>query len=193
MRQKSKSYTYSEYQSFFEGLALDNSSDELIKKIKLNWSSAKRGDKTYVSLPETTQFLSNLKKKYKLLIITEPWCGDAAQIVPVIAGLAKESSNLEVEVVLRDENDSLMSRHLTNGGKAVPIIVIVDQNTDEELGSWGPRPSEAQKIVIAYKALPEEERAPYSDFVQKMKMWYKNDKTVSIQQEFIKKVTELCS
>jgi len=193
----SKSYTYSEYQILFEELVSnktstgENPSEELIKYTKLNWSRAKRGDKTYASLPETTAFLENLKHTYKLLIITEPWCGDAAQVVPAIAGLAKGSENLEVEVVLRDQNDELIERYLTNGGKAIPIIVIIDENTGKELGSWGPRPSEAQKSVLAYKALPEEERESYLDFVQKMQMWYNNDKTVSIQREFIEKLKEL--
>lgn len=189
-----KSYTYSEYKVLFENLVEaqtstgNNPSEDLIKYTKLNWSRAKRGDKTFVALPETQLFLNNLKKSFKLLIITEPWCGDAAQVVPAIAGIAKESSLLDVEIVLRDENDDLMSRYLTNGGKAIPIVVIIEKDTGKELGSWGPRPAKAQDQVLAYKAKPETERESYFEFVQNMQKWYNKDKTASIQKEFIQKL-----
>lgn len=192
-----KSFSYPEYLLFFESLVNQgsttgsNPSESLVHYIKLNWSRAKRVDKTFKPLEETTDFLRNLSKSLKFKIITEPWCGDAAQVIPAIAGMAKISDKIETEVVLRDENEALINRFLTNGGQSIPITVIVDKNTGEELGHWGPRPTAAQKMVLEYKAIPEESRPSYDEFVQKVQQWYNKDKTVSIQQEFIQKLKEV--
>ena len=193
----SKSFSYLEYKGFFEELVNQgtttglNPSDSLIEYTKLNWSRANRVDKKFKPLAETSAFLKNFNRQIKLKIITEPWCGDAAQIVPVLAGLAELSDNFETEIVLRDENEELINRHLTNGGKSIPIAVIIDAETDEVLGHWGPRPIIAQQMVMDYKTKPENERFSYGDFVQEMQQWYNKDKTASIQNEFIQKLTEL--
>lgn len=123
-------YTYSEYQGLFQNLVNNNTSkgenpsEALVKYTKLNWSRAKRNDKTFKPLSATEDFLKSLNKQYKIGIITEPWCGDAAQVVPAIAAMANYSDNIETEVVLRDENEELMNRYLTNGGKSFPISII---------------------------------------------------------------------
>ena len=193
----SKSFSYLEYKGFFEALVNQsittglNPSDSLIEYTKLNWSRAKRLDKKFKPLAETSAFLRNFNRQIKLKIITEPWCGDAAQVVPVIARLAELSGNFETEIVLRDENEELINRHLTNGGKSIPITVIIDAQTNEVLGHWGPRPIVAQQMVMDYKAKPENERPSYDDFVQEMQQWYNKDKTESIQNEFIQKLIEL--
>ena len=192
-----KSFSYLEYKSFFKELVNQNittglnSNDSLIEYTKLNWSRANRVDKKFKPLAEIGAFLKNCNRQIKLKIITEPWCGDAAQVVPVIARLAELSDNFETEIVLRDENEELMNRHLTNGGKSIPITVIIDAQTDEVLGHWGPRPIAAQQMVMNYKAKPESERSSYDDFVQEIQHWYNKDKTASIQKEFIQKLTKL--
>ena len=193
----SRSFSYLEYKGFFEELVNQgittglNPSDSLIEYTKLNWSRAKRVDKKFKPLVETSAFLKSFNRQIKLKIITEPWCGDAAQVVPVIARLAELSGNFETEIVLRDENEEPINRHLTNGGKSIPITVIIDAQTDEVLGHWGPRPIVAQQMVMDYKAKPENERPSYDDFVQEMQQWYNKDKTESIQNEFIQKLIEL--
>ena len=187
------SFTYSAYQDYFAELVStkstsgNNPSEALIYYTKLNWSRAKRNDKSFNPLPQTVNFLESLEKRYLIKVITEPWCGDSAQIVPAIAGVANLSEKLAIEVVLRDENEDLMNRYLTNGGKSIPIAIIIDEETGKELGSWGPRPTEAQEMVTDYKNKPASERPSYDEFVQVVQKWYNADKTVSIQKEFIGK------
>ena len=110
-------------------------------------SRSKRVDKNFKPLKETSAFFKNFNRQINLKIITEPWCGDAAQIVPALARIAELSDQIEAEIVLRDENEELMSRHLTNGAKAIPVAVIIDAETNEVLGQWGPRPTVAQQMV----------------------------------------------
>ena len=193
----SRSFTYSEYKTFFEELVMQgstagsNQSDRLIQYTKLNLSRSKRVDKNFKPLKETSDFFKDFNREIKLKIITEPWCGDAAQIVPALAGLAELSEKIETEIVLRDENEELMNQHLTNGGKAIPVAIIIDAKNNETLGHWGPRPVVAQQMVMDYKAKPENERPKFDDFVQEMQQWYNKDKTASIQNEVIQKLIEL--
>ena len=193
----SRSFTYSEYKTFFEELVMQGAttgskqSDRLIQYTKLNLSRSKRVDKNFKPLKETSDFFKDFNREIKLKIITEPWCGDAAQIVPALAGLAELSEKIETEIVLRDENEELMNQHLTNGGKAIPVAIIIDAKNNETLGHWGPRPVVAQQMVMDYKAKPENERPKFDDFVQEMQQWYNKDKTASIQNEVIQKLIEL--
>ena len=193
----SRSFTYSEYKTFFEELVMQgattgsNQSDRLIQYTKLNLSRSKRVDKNFKPLKETSDFFKKFNREIKLKIITEPWCGDAAQIVPALAGLAELSEKIETEIVLRDENEELMNQHLTNGGKAIPVAIIINAKNNETLGHWGPRPVVAQQMVMDYKAKPENERPKFDDFVQEMQQWYNKDKTASIQNEVIQKLIEL--
>ena len=193
----SRSFTYSEYKTFFEELVMQgattglNQSDRLIQYTKLNLSRSKRVDKNFKPLKETSDFFKDFNREIKLKIITEPWCGDAAQIVPALAGLAELSEKIETQIVLRDENEELMNQHLTNGGKAIPVAIIINAKNNETLGHWGPRPVVAQQMVMDYKAKPENERPKFDDFVQEMQQWYNKDKTASIQNEVIQKLIEL--
>ena len=97
--------------------------------------------------------------------------------------MANESDQIDLKIILRDENEELMNHFLTNGGKSIPITVIQDKITGEAIGHWGPRPHEAQKMVMAYKELPKEEKPSYDDFVQQVQKWYNQDKTVAIQKD----------
>ena len=193
----SRSFTYSEYKTFFEELVSrgattgPNQSEQLIEYTKLNLSRSKRVDKNFKPLKETSDFFKNLNRRINFKIITEPWCGDAAQIVPALGRTAELSDQIEAEIVLRDENEELMNQHLTNGGKAIPVAIIIDAETNETLGHWGPRPTVAQQMVMEYKAKPENERSSFDEFVQEMQQWYNKDKTASIQNELIQKLKDL--
>ncbi|MRG88099.1 thioredoxin family protein [Salinibacillus xinjiangensis] len=102
-------------------------------------------------------FTDELKKhSLHFLVITEDWCGDAMMINPVIRKVA-EAAGIDVRVTLRDEDTDLIDRHLTNGGRAIPIVLILnDEGT--LVGKWGTRAPEVQRIVDDYRAtLPEKD------------------------------------
>ena len=70
--------------------------------------------------------MSQLKDNFTLLVLAEGWCGDAAQILPVINKIAEYSSLIDLKVVCRDENPELMDQFLTNGSKSIPKVIIID-------------------------------------------------------------------
>ncbi|MFP7485320.1 thioredoxin family protein [Priestia filamentosa] len=103
------------------------------------------------------EFAEQLKtQNLHFLIITEDWCGDAMMINPVIRKIA-EAADVEVRVALRDQDTNLIDRHLTNGGRAIPMVLILN-NEGELIGKWGPRASKVQEIVNEVRsALPPKE------------------------------------
>ncbi len=115
-------------------------------------------------------FIQELKKHpIHFLTITEDWCGDAMMINPVIRKVA-EAANIEMRVTLRDADTDLIDRHLTNGGRAIPIILILNEE-GQLIGKWGPRAPEVQKIVDDYRASLPSKDDP--SFEEKQKEMYK--------------------
>ena len=108
---------------------------------------------------------------WKLLVLAEDWCGDASNTVPVLARFAEAAPNVEMRVVERDENPDLMDRYLTNGGRAIPVAVVLDGDF-EPRGSWGPRPDELQDFVISEK---EKGEKATSEIYREARRWYARD------------------
>ncbi|MCY3809600.1 MAG: thioredoxin family protein [Gemmatimonadetes bacterium] len=87
--------------------------------------------------------------RWRLLALSEDWCGDAVNILPVIARLAETLPDVELRVLSRDENPDLMDAHLTDGrSRSIPVVIVYDDRY-REFGWWGPRPRELQRWVKA--------------------------------------------
>jgi thiol-disulfide isomerase/thioredoxin len=147
----------------------------------LNDKRMDRLDKTLTISAETQNSLHNLNKGFTFLVIAEGWCGDAAQILPIINKVAEASDKIEFKIVLRDENEDLMNQYLTNGSKSIPKVLILDQDNNV-LDSWGPRPAVASKMVMDYKA---QNGSLDEDFKKMLQMWYNKDKGNNTQDELI--------
>jgi len=114
------------------------------------------------------------------LIITEGWCGDAAQNIPVIEKIASESVNIETRYVLRDENPELIDQFLSEGARSIPKLVSMDADTLEVIGSWGARPAAAQ--VLFHELKRQGVAKPL--IMENLQRWYNDDRSGSIQNEF---------
>lgn len=182
----SKSCSYNEYRSLIFTYAQEGkttgliSSPDYINYTKLNESRMHRLDKTIEVTQETKALLENLSKEYIWLVISETWCGDAAQVIPVINKMAEVASKIDLRIVLRDENEDLMNLFLTNGTKSIPKLIIIEKETGEVIGDFGPRPTQAKQLIIDYKAAHGVVDETAKIELQK---WYLADKGVSIQNE----------
>ncbi len=181
-----KSISFDEYVALFDQLVKEgkttgpNQSEGYISFTKLNWSRYKRALKQIELDQATLHVLAEIKEPLTLLIITEVWCGDASQVLPVIQLMDELSEKITSKLVLRDEHAALMNAFLTNGGKAIPKVIVLDEN-NKVLTSWGPRPSELQKQVLAYKTEnPTSTGMDVSGLVQK---WYNEDRGKITQLE----------
>lgn len=105
--------------------------------------------------------LSGLKNK-KILAITEDWCGDAMLNNPIMLKIA-EAAGAEMRAAFRDADTDLIDRHLTNGGRAIPIYLFLNEEGDL-VGKWGPRAPELQQFVTEGRAaLPAKEDDGYAE------------------------------
>ena len=146
----------------------------------------KRLDKTIKISEETILEFQKVKEPQTWLVITEGWCGDAAQNIPVINKIAETTDKINLKVVLRDENLELMDLFLTNGGRSIPKLIALDKDNNV-IDSWGPRPTVATKMVADYKA---EHGVIDAAFKQDLQVWYNKDKGLSIQEDFLNIATK---
>ncbi len=143
---------------------------------------------TVTLLPELQAAVSQLTQRYIWAIITEGWCGDGSETVPIIEAVAQASGgHLETRYFLRDANLDLMDRYLTNGGRAMPIAVVLHADSLAEAGVWGPRPTPLQAIVQDLKA----REVPGKDVTTQVHAWYDQDATRTTQHELLALVQKL--
>jgi hypothetical protein len=178
--------SWESYNSLLESLMSENKttgpdqSEYMINYARLNLQRMKRIGKTVNVLPELKAQFGTITRKLTLLFITEGWCGDAAQTLGVINAMAAEIGGATVKVILRDEHTAVMDHFLTNGGRAIPIVVFLDADTLDVLGKWGPRPVALQQLIAAWK----EEGLQKEQFIEKVHAWYAADKTKTTQLDF---------
>tara|TARA_R110002111_G_scaffold17236_2_gene43396 strand:- start:357 stop:977 length:621 start_codon:yes stop_codon:yes gene_type:complete len=159
-----------------------NQSEAMVEYGKMNVQRMKRLNKTIQLQQELKDVLSGLTRKMTFLVLTEGWCGDAAQNVPVFNKLVEHTTNIDLKLILRDENLEIMDAYLTNGGRSIPKLIALDSSTLEVIGTWGPRPEAAQFMVTEFKKI---ENGDYSEFVKEVQLWYARDKTNAMQNELI--------
>lgn len=158
----------------------EDQSEDMLHYAKLNWQRLTRVEKTFKVAEETDTLLSSDQvKPFKVIMITEGWCGDAAQSTPVMAELARlYPDKVEVKAILRDKDTDLIDQFLTNGGRSIPKFVFLDQEFNL-LGDWGPRPKESQDLYMSLR----EQKLPLLEMVTQLQLWYAKDKTISVQRE----------
>lgn len=190
-----RSHTYPEYRKLVADLLLDGKStgneqsESLTNYSKLNDARMNRLDKTIQLTDAIVSKLENLEHRYIWLVISEGWCGDAAQILPVINKMALAShKKIDLRIVLRDENEELMNEYLTNGGKAIPKVIIICKEAGIVRADWGPRPKDASELIANYK----KEFGVLDDKIKTdLQLWYLADKGVSVQEELMQTIENI--
>jgi hypothetical protein len=181
-----RSMSYAEYFKLIDDLLLERKttgpkqSEAMYGYGKLNRQRMHRLEKT-VEIDDSLKSKARaVGSKWIWLVITEGWCGDAANNIPIIEKIAAENPNIETRYILRDDNLELMDRYLTNNARSIPKLIALDAETLEELGTWGPRPQEAMDYFIEMRGQGVES-ALIKENIQR---WYIADKGQSIQREF---------
>lgn len=179
-----KAISYEEYNVLFkklvaEGRTTGEATSEKIDYTKLNFSRSKRLDKTIKLSEEQNKYFQAINVKQTWLVITEPWCGDAAQSLPFFNKIVENSENIELMIVLRDENPQLMDSFLTYGSRSIPKLIILDKNL-EVVNHWGPRSKAATKVVDDYV----QKHAKIDEQLKTdLQLWYNKNKGEAIIAE----------
>lgn len=147
---------------------------------KLNLARVSRLEKLYKPTEEAFSLLSKIPNRQIWLVITEDWCGDSAQTLPVIAALANLNKNIDLKILLRDSNLQIMDMYLTHGKRSIPKLVIFDEEL-KEIFHWGPRPAEAKILAeeLHKKGLEKQE------IIKQLHLWYAKDGGYSTEKEII--------
>lgn len=183
-----KSLSYSEYREMVSDLVENESTtgaeltEAMVNYTLLNDRRMRRWDKTIKVSEEVISKVKNRRKKVTWLVLTESWCGDAAHVMPVMNKIAELNDNIDLKVVLRDENEELMNEFLTNGGKSIPKLIAIDNETGNVIHAYGPRPSAATDLVNAYKA---KHGALTPEFKEDLQRWYNKDKGQTAIQDLL--------
>lgn len=189
----SQAMDYPSYRKLIDDLLLEGKvtgpqqSASLAEYTKLNVQRMQRIDKTVHLQPQLSTALKEINQPQTWLVITEGWCGDAAQILPVINAMASENPLIQLKLVLRDSNLELMDQYLTDGtSRSIPKLIVLDTDTMEEKFNWGPRPAALQEIYQKMRT----EGMEYPAISQEIHAWYAKDKTVGIQKEILQKLIQ---
>lgn len=187
------SFTYRQYRQLIDKrlergrTTSDKNSEEIIEYTRMNVQRMNRLDDQVTLKDSLKQKLEQLEENWIWLVITEGWCGDAAQNIPAINKMAEASSNIELKFILRDENLEIMDQYLTNGSRSIPKLICLDAENLEEIGTWGPRPSSIQDKAMQWKDDPE---ISMEEWAEKLHKRYADDKTGELQQEFEELIKE---
>lgn len=180
-----RSLTFDRYKDLLDRLLSvgrttgNNQSESMVGYGRLNRARMRRLEKTVELNENVRKEISALQVDWIWLIITEGWCGDAAQNIAVIEKVAEANPGIETRYILRDENLELMDRFLTNGARSIPKLIAIDRASGEILGTWGPRPIAAQEIFVALK----EQGIDKPLITENIQRWYLADRGSSLQNE----------
>lgn len=175
-----KAISYETYlQNFQDEIALGNKSD-FAQYLPQNWQRQSRLDRKFKLREDLQTAIQQLNQKQHWLVITEHWCGDASQINPIIHKAAEANKDkIQLRFFYRDEDTTLIDQHLTGvRSRSIPILLQFDEEFNL-INSYGPRPEEAQKLVLSLLAKNEDYNIP-------VHTWYAKDKQQTIQLDLLK-------
>ena len=185
---KQQCFSYKQYRHFMHQLVEEGQtsgkeqSESLINLTLLNDRRMRRWEKTVHLAEDIRVRLSQFKGKVIWVVIAESWCADGAHMLPIMQKIAEQSDRIDLRIVLRDENETFMNQFLTNGGRAIPKLVMIDNETKAVMETYGPRPSAVTKIV-------EEFKQTYGkltlEFKVDLQRWYNNDKGQTIIEDLL--------
>lgn len=189
------SYSYLEYRKLVTDLLRegkstgDVQSEDLTHYSSLNETRMNRLEKTIKITDENSSKLKTLQNEFVWLVISEGWCGDAAQLLPIFDKMVQAADGkIEMRIVLRDENVDLMDHFLTNKGRAIPKLIVIDKESSGALAHWGPRPKGATELIANYK----KEHGVLDETIKtELQLWYLHDKGNTTQAEIIDMMMDL--
>ena len=149
--------------------------------VKLNKARMKRWDKRLILDGAIVDLIQQTTKPMHWIIITEPWCGDAAHVIPLLIKMSELNSLISYDIQLRDSEPYLIEHYLTKGTKSIPKIIVRDEH-GADLFTWGPRPKAAQELLDMMKNQQvESEKINIA-----LQHWYNEDQGRSISSEIAK-------
>ncbi len=182
-----KAIDFEAYLKLIDDLLVDHlttgpdQSEAMYEYARLNRQRMKRLGKLIEIEPEVISKVAELDVDWTWLTITEGWCGDAAQNIPIIEKIAAANPEIRTRYILRDENPQLMDRYLTNGARSIPLLIAFDNRIGKVNGTWGPRPAAGQQMFLDLK----KQGLDKAEINEMMQRWYNEDRGRSLQHDLV--------
>ncbi len=142
---------YEEYREAWSGRLDTPPSDDagpeerrLHHYLEYNWDRQAQVHEAYAPSEPLREVVAAIEEPQLWMVLTEPWCGDSAFLLPVIAEAAALSDQVSLRILSRDENLDVMDQYLTDGSRSIPKLVAFSSD-GSELFTWGPRPDAAAR------------------------------------------------
>lgn len=179
--------TYAAYREHWEAertADLPDDADASDRRMKhyLNYNHERQASvhAAYTVSDEMRRTLASLDTPQTWMVLTEPWCGDSAFILPVIAEAAQAHPEIDLRILLRDDNLDLMDRFLTGGSRSIPKLAVLGDDGIVH-ATWGPRPQVAQTQYDALNADGKDKM----EIVKALLNWYDEGGWRAVEHELI--------
>ena len=133
---------WKEQQDRSPGPEMDKEERKMLHYLRYNWRRQAEVHRAYEPSQELKEALAAIDEPQLWMVLTEPWCGDSAFLLPVLAEAAERSDQVTFRILHRDEHLDIMDQYLTGGSRSIPKLVVFDADGEERF-QWGPRPSGA--------------------------------------------------
>jgi len=120
----------------------DPSERKMKHYLNYNWERQEHVHEAYEPSAELRSAVESIDDPQLWMVLTEPWCGDSAFLLPVIAEAAALSEDIRLRILLRDDNLDIMDQYLTDGSRSIPKLAAFSEDGGERF-TWGPRPEGA--------------------------------------------------
>ena len=121
-------------------------------------------------------------RQLHFLAISEDWCMDTSNTIPFLQRVTEAVPGVDLRLILRDANPHVMDRYLTNGSRAIPVLIVLDSEF-REVGRWGPRPAHLQAWVLENRPL-----LPKAEVVKEERRWYARDRGETTIREVLRSI-----
>ena len=130
---------------------LDSEERKTLHYLNYNWERQARVHEQHTPSADLQAAVESVEEPQFWMVLTEPWCGDSAFLLPIIQEAADLSDQVTLRILLRDDNLDVMDQYLTDGSRSIPKLVAFSADGDE-LFTWGPRPEEARQLFASLRA-----------------------------------------
>lgn len=180
-------FNYLEYEEILNQIRSDSPSLNNLSEEQSDYVSLEKNenqfDETISITKDTIGKINRFKNKYTWLVITEKWCIDTRQLIPICNKMAAFSENIELKIAFL-EKDTIWIHNTVDEIQIFPTLIILNKNDNSKmLAEWGPRPKGATDLLKS--RMKKSGKIPTSAF-EEMKMWYFQNKGVSTQFELMR-------
>jgi len=133
--------------------------------LNYNWERQAHVHDEYTPSDELQAAVEAIDEPQLWMVLTEPWCGDSAFLLPVVAEAAALNDDVTLRILLRDDNLDIMDQYLTGGSRSIPKLVAFDEAGSERF-VWGPRPESARRLFAELREEYDDKQKQIAELVE---------------------------